>query len=289
LPHSINKNNKIILFADDTSLIISNPDLINFRDDDKILQYIHEWFDANLISLKWEKTHFMQFTTKNIFFSNFNIIYKDKKSTTVDSIKFLGLTLDNSLSWKKHIDAIVSKLSAATFALSVVQVCLSLDPLKLIYYSYFHLVLTYGIIFWGNTHYSNAVFKMIKRIIRIIVGIRNRDSCREYFKRLKILPLQSQYLLSLLLFVADNGDYFRLNSEIHSFNIKNTLNLHPPLSKLTVFQRGPYYSGIKAFNNLPSYMKNLLQAKKQFKQALKEFLHFYSFYSLNEFYNYNRT
>jgi hypothetical protein len=63
--------------------------------------------------------------------------------------------------------------------------------------------------------------------------------------------------------VADNGDYFRSNSEIHSFNTKNKLNLHPPLSKLTVFQRGPYayYSGIKTFNNLPSYIKNLLQTK----------------------------
>jgi hypothetical protein len=95
--------------------------------------------------------------------------------------------------------------------------------------------------------------------------IRNRDSCREYFKRLKILPLQFQYLLSLPLFVADNGDYFRFNSEIHSFNTKNKLNLHPPPSKLTVFQRGPYYSGIKAFNILPSYVKNLLHTKKQFK------------------------
>jgi len=47
-----------------------------------------------------------------------------------------------------------------------------------------------------------------------MVGKRNRGSCREYFKRLKILPLQSQYLLSLLLFVAENIDYFRLKSEI---------------------------------------------------------------------------
>jgi hypothetical protein len=61
---------------------------------------------------------------------------------------------------------------------------------------------------------------MQQRIVRIVVGIRNRDSCREYFKRLKILPLQSQYLLSLLLFVAENIGYFRLNSEIHGFNTK---------------------------------------------------------------------
>jgi hypothetical protein len=164
LPHSINKNNKIILFADDTSLIISNPDLINFRDDvNKILQHIHEWFDANVISLNWEKTHFMQFTTKNNFFSNFDITYKGKKLTTVGSIKFLVLTLDNSLSWKKHIEAIVPKLSAATFAMRVVKSFLSLVSLKLIYYSYFHSVLTYRIIFWGNTHYSNAIFKMQKK------------------------------------------------------------------------------------------------------------------------------
>jgi len=60
----------------------------------------------------------------------------------------------------------------------IVQSFLSLDSLKLIYYSYFHSILTYGIIFWGKTHYSNAIFQMQKRIIRIMVGIRNRDSCR---------------------------------------------------------------------------------------------------------------
>jgi hypothetical protein len=116
-----------------------------------------------------------------------------------------------------------------------------------------------------------------------MVGIRNRDSCREYFKGLKILPIKSQYLLSLLPFVAENIDYFRLNLDIHGFNTKNKSNLHLSPSKLTVSQRGPYYFGIKAFNNLPTYVKNLLQTKKQFKQALKEYLYANSFYSLNEF------
>jgi len=78
LPHSINKSNKIVLFDDNTSLIVSNPDLIKFRDDaNKILQHIQEWFNANLIPLNWEKTHFMHFTTKNNSFSTFDIIYKE--------------------------------------------------------------------------------------------------------------------------------------------------------------------------------------------------------------------
>jgi len=67
----------------------------------------------------------MNFTTKNNSFINVDIIYKYKKLTTVDSIQFLGLTPDNSLSWKRHIEAIVPKLSAATFAMRVVQPFLS--------------------------------------------------------------------------------------------------------------------------------------------------------------------
>ena len=76
--------------------------------------------------------------TKNNFLSNSDIMYTDKKLTIVYSVKFLGLTLDNSLSWKKHIEAIIPKLGAATFAIIVVQPFLSLDSLKLIYHSYFH-------------------------------------------------------------------------------------------------------------------------------------------------------
>ena len=52
----------------------------------------------------------MHFAIKNNSRSKFDIMYKDMKPTTVDSIKFLGLTLDNSLSWKKHIEAMVPKL-----------------------------------------------------------------------------------------------------------------------------------------------------------------------------------
>ena len=102
----------------------------------------------------------MHFTTKNNSPNNFDITYKNKKLAAGNSIKFLGLTLDTSLSWKKNIEAIVPKLSAATFAMSVLQPFLSLDSLKLIYFSYFHSVLTYRIIFCGNTPSSNVIFRI---------------------------------------------------------------------------------------------------------------------------------
>jgi hypothetical protein len=46
---------------------------------------------------------------------------QNNQLTTVDGINVLQLTLDNSLSWKKHIEAMVPKLKAATFAMGVVQ------------------------------------------------------------------------------------------------------------------------------------------------------------------------
>jgi len=174
------------------------------------------------------------------------------------------------------MDTIIPKLSSASFALRVVKPFLSQDSLKMVYYSCFHSIMTYGLIFWGNFHYSN-IFRLQKRIIRIIVGIRSRDSCREHFKKLKILPLQSQYILSLLLFVVDNGDYFEVNSEIHNINTRNKLNLHLPISNLSVYQKETYYSGIKVFSGLPFQIKDLFHNRNNLNVPWKiscTFIHF---------------
>jgi hypothetical protein len=157
----------------------------------------------------------------------------------------------------------------------------------MIYYSFFHSVMTYGLIFWGHSHYSNIVFRLQKRFISLTVGIRGRDSCREHLKKLRILPLQSQYILSLLLFVVGNGIYYRMNSEIHSINIRNKSNLHLPISNLSEYQKTPYYSGPRVFNNLPSQIKGLSHNRNKFKCALKNILYFHSFYTLDEYFNYN--
>jgi hypothetical protein len=59
-----------------------------------------------------------------------------------------------------------------------------------------HSIITYGMIFWGNSPHSTHVFKIQKRIIWIMTKSRRRDSCRLLFERLQILPLQSQYIIN---------------------------------------------------------------------------------------------
>jgi len=112
-----------------------------------------------------------------------------------------------------------------------------------------------------------------------------RDSCRELFKHLRILPLQSKYTLSLLIFVVDFKNLFYVNSEIHSVNTRQHSNLHHPQAKLTLYQKGAYYSGIKIFNNLSPNIRNLSCDAKRFKSELDKYLQLKSFYTLEEYYN----
>jgi len=79
-----------------------------------------------------------------------------------------------------------------------------------------------------------------------------------------------------------------VNSEIHNINTRNKLNLHLSISNLSVHQKGTYCSGIKVFNSLPSQIKDLSHNGNQFKGALKNFLYFHSFYTLDEYFSCNR-
>jgi hypothetical protein len=146
-------------------------------------------------------------------------------------------------------------------------------------------LLSYGIIFWGNSHHSANILKIQKRIIRIIDNKGKRDSCRQLLKTLQILTVPTQYIFSLLVFVNKNRGLFSFSSEIHDINTWNNYNLHLPSTNLTLVRKGVYYSGGKVFNHLPKNIKFLSNDFKHFKWALKCFLTEHKFYSLEEFIN----
>jgi hypothetical protein len=130
------------------------------------------------------------------------------------------------------------------------------------------------------------IFKLQKRVIRIITHSRMRDSCRELFKQLEILPLYSQYIFSLSMFVIKNKRLFTSNAQIHNLHTWFKTKLHPPTAHLSKFQKGAYYSGIKIFNNLPSESKDLANDSIRFQKALRRFLLINSFYNSEEYFNY---
>jgi hypothetical protein len=91
----------------------------------------------------------------------------------------------------------------------------------------------------------------------------------ELLNDLNILPIQSQYIYSILLFVTKNEDQFLSNSQAHKINTRQTSYLFVPTANLTIYRKGVYYSEIKIYNNLPTAIKDLSGDKNQFKLALK--------------------
>ena len=192
--------------------------------------------------------------------------------------------LDNKFTWKNHSRELQIKLKKACYAIRAVKSLVSLDVLISIYYSYFHSLLMYGVVFWGNSPISDTIFKIQKRVIRIITNNPRRASCKQLFKRLKILTLPSQYIFSVLVFIAEYTDLFRFNKDIHSLTVRNLLDLHLPSTHLSMVQRGVLYSGCKVFNNLRTQIKSQFGNLRQFKKRLKNYLIEHSLYSLEEYY-----
>jgi len=97
-------------------------------------------------------------------------------------------------------------------------------------------------------------------------------SCRQLFKGLNILPIQSQNIYSILLFVTKNKDQFLSNSQVHKINTRQTSDLYVPTENLTICQKGVCYSGIKIYSHLPMAIKDLSDDKNKFKLSSKQYI-----------------
>jgi len=147
---SINKLANPILFADDTTIIISNTNPEEFKNNiNSVMTEITNWFQSNLLTMNYNKTHFMQFLTKKQNERKIQIIAPNSININISSTKFLGLIVDNSLSWKDHIATLTSKLNKACYAIRPIKPFWSVDILRMICFSYVHSVIPYGIIFGG--------------------------------------------------------------------------------------------------------------------------------------------
>jgi hypothetical protein len=240
----------MLLFTDDISIIITDTNKLDFNINiNQTFQDINTWFNVNLLTLNFNKTQYVEFRTKNYYNVNTQINYDQKCITNATEIKFLGLIIDDILSWKQHIEQVISKMSTACYALRNIKHIVPLDTLKVIDFAHRHSIISYGIIFWGSSSYANKVFILQKKIIRIIVNTRPRNSCREVFKNMEIMTLYSQYIYSLILYTVNNKYLFNTNNKIHKYRTRYNNNLHLPIANLSKFNKQAYISVVKVFNH----------------------------------------
>lgn len=104
-----------ILFADDTTILFSDKDINNKKIlINNELNEVSNWFKANKLLVNASKTNYMIMGTAhmtNKTHDEFNIILDDTQLDRVTNTKFLGVIIDENLTWKKHIDCISKTIS----------------------------------------------------------------------------------------------------------------------------------------------------------------------------------
>ena len=113
-----------------------------------------------------------------------NLTYADLILVQTNTVKFLGLHPDSHRTRTTHINSLLHKLSTVCFIMRRLSHMLHVDTLRVVYFVHFHTLIKYSIIFWGTSTTVHKVFLIQKRIIRIMLGICPRTSCRTGLRNL---------------------------------------------------------------------------------------------------------
>ena len=275
---------KYNLYADDSTLstclregeLENSTDLINDE-----LEKVYKWLSANKIAINKKKTKFMVISyNKNIMLPTItmggNIIEE------ADSIKFLGIHIDNHLTFRDHINKTSIKISKSIGIIHKLNKFLPSNILKLIYSSLIHPYLIYGLEAWFGTfkNNTNKISVSQKKAIRAINNLDYNDHTNEYFKSLNILKLEDQYKLQITTYIykllnldADSNlaSKLVLNSQVHHHGTRqesklNIARINKARSKFSLTQNGG-----KIWNALPENLRKIDSLTK-FKRETKSHL-----------------
>ena len=161
------------------------------------LDKVYRWLCVNRLSLNMKKSKFMIFHSIHkkipiISLLTINNIGIDK----VTDFDFLGLTLNENMKWHSHINKLSTKISRAIGVIYKLRQYLPISILKTLYHSLVLPHLTYGIIAWH--FYSDHVFKLQKKIVRIIANSSYNAHSEPLFKQLNLLKIGDIYKLNIL-------------------------------------------------------------------------------------------
>ena len=201
-----------LLFADDTTFQLEGDDVrkLIIRANAELLK-AQEWFMSNKLTLNAKKTKLLLFSPKdlkprtlspNLVLGGTNIerIGLDEKEK---SVRFLGVWVDDELSFTSHLTQLRIKLSYGIHALHTSKFNTTLEIRKTIYYSLFACHLGFGSIMYGAARENSLseIFTLQKRAVRLVSGSHYIAHTDPIFQRLGILKLTDMINLDRQVFV----------------------------------------------------------------------------------------
>ena len=280
IPHSITYC-KTILFADDTTVYLTHVDPhILYRHVNHDLQILNDWFKANQLSVNPSKTFILFSRGGDRTAHDLSIYINDEKLEQVQTTKFLGLYIDEKLSWEYHIEHCKSKVSKGVYAINSSKHILSQRHLKILYYSLIHPHLLYGIRLWGNAYQKYICRLEIaqKKAIRAIAGANYNATSSPLFKKLNILKFKDLYDLQIKQFVYEFVNMtlpnpllatYTYHGDRHEHNTRHNTDPRSPSVNSNVMRRSFLYMGPILWMNLDDQVKSS-KSKTIFKRKITQ-------------------
>ena len=183
------------------------------------------------------------------------------KISRVTESKFLGIMIEENLSWKNHIQMLSTKLAKSVGILNLARKTLDKDTLKMLYYAFIYPLLLYGNIIWGNAPKSTIwpIFRLQKYAIRLITNLRRRDSTNSTFIELNLLKLPDLYDLSVGTFMLKftqgklpdiMSTFFQDAHSMHKHETRNKLIYRYPKYNTKIGQLFIKKTGIDVWNRI---------------------------------------
>ena len=225
-------NLNILSFADDTTVTASSPNIPQlYKDMNTELNKLNEWFKANRLCINVKKTKYILFRPSSTFPKSLNehIYLNDMEVEQIGNyknekfFKFLGIYIDETLSWKYHIEKVCSKLSRANYIMNKIKKILLKSSLRTLYSTLIQSHINYGLIIWGSSHSIGKVHTQQKKAIRIINAKPYNYHTEPLFKTCKILKIQDHYTYNVLT-LMHQLKYKKLPSSFDTINYFDTLN-----------------------------------------------------------------
>ena len=198
-----------------------------------------------------------------------------------DNIKYLGVYIDDVLSWKTHVQQTCAKIAKGSWALLQLRNYVNLDTLKTVYYSLVYSHLQYCISSWGSACNStlDPLIKLHKKIVRIITKSDYIAHSTPLFAELKILKLHDihklelskhMYKVSQNLYPSTHCAKFTKASAIHKHNTRSSSKGNYFIQQVNTEygKKSIRFNGSVAWSNIPGELKKLPFGR--FTKSLKQ-------------------
>ena len=279
---------KFYLFADDTNILYADKNLKAIEQTVNVeLNNVHDWLTTNRLTLNTKKSNFLIFRPrqKKMHFSPQIGILDCETNRRVSLeqksyIKYLGVLIDQNLSWKNHVDSVIVKISKTIGMIAKLRYFVPSTVLVNIYNSLILPYITYGLLAWGNASnaYLNKILVLQKRVLRLIYFTDRREHAIPLFAKAKILPVTFLYYeaVSKLMFDVHNQrapinilKLFTKTSHIHTYNTRSSKSqlFSTKYSRLNLQKKAFSRVGVKIWNKIPKEFKTL--SKHSFNKQIK--------------------